>query len=282
MAMKSLLQSKKDSKKQEPNAFQENNNTAKSSLPPPLQLSNSAATFSSPVQEKSEDSFETQKDNGLPSALRKGVEAISGFNMGDVQVHYNSAQPAQLKAHAFAQGNNIHLGPGQEKHLPHEAWHVVQQKQGRVQPTVQMKDQMINDDQSLETEADTMGAKTLAFGNAESNSNFTQPKSPNFFSGVAQLFKGVVQMVKPASKAKALETVNKAGDYYQRGKIGGGKPFYNKEKRLPQGRGRNRIRYTEYDVNPYNGRGRDAERIVVGSNGKVYYTGDHYSSFEEI
>ncbi|MEM7041075.1 MAG: DUF4157 domain-containing protein [Bacteroidota bacterium] len=36
------------------------------------------------------------------------------------------------QAHAYDQGTDIHIGPGQEKHLPHEAWHVVQQKQGRV------------------------------------------------------------------------------------------------------------------------------------------------------
>ncbi|MEL6127089.1 MAG: DUF4157 domain-containing protein, partial [Pseudomonadota bacterium] len=36
---------------------------------------------------------------------------------------------------AYAQGSNIHLGPGQDQHLPHEAWHVVQQRQGRVPTT---------------------------------------------------------------------------------------------------------------------------------------------------
>ncbi|HAP61901.1 MAG TPA: hypothetical protein DCR93_21180, partial [Cytophagales bacterium] len=36
-------------------------------------------------------------------------------------------------------GTDIHLAPGQQKHLPHEAWHVVQQKQGRVKPTLQPK-----------------------------------------------------------------------------------------------------------------------------------------------
>lgn len=59
--------------------------------------------------------------------------------MKDVKVNYNSDKPAQLQAHAYAQGNEIHIAPGQEKHLPHEAWHVAQQKQGRVKPTLQMK-----------------------------------------------------------------------------------------------------------------------------------------------
>ena len=82
--------------------------------------------------------------------------------MDDVKVHYNSDKPAQLNAHAYAQGTDIHLATGQEKHLPHEAWHVVQQKRGRVQPTMMMKAKVpINDGQGLEKEADIMGAKAL-------------------------------------------------------------------------------------------------------------------------
>ena len=58
--------------------------------------------------------------------------------MDDVTVKYNSDKPTQLNALAYAQGTNIHIAIWQEKHLPHKAWHVVQQKQGRVKPTLQM------------------------------------------------------------------------------------------------------------------------------------------------
>ena len=116
-------------------------------------------------QNQSGQSAIQRKENGLPSPLRSGVEQLSGISMGDVKVHRNSDKPAQLQAHAYAQGTDIHLGPGQEKHLPHEAWHVVQQKQGRVAPTVQMKGQVaINDSQHLEKEADTLGAKAQKLG----------------------------------------------------------------------------------------------------------------------
>ncbi|MGN8035034.1 eCIS core domain-containing protein [Chitinophaga sp. 22321] len=98
----------------------------------------------------------------LPANLKTGIESISGFAMDDVKVHYNSDKPAQLKALAYAQGADIHLGPGQEQHLPHEAWHVVQQKQGRVTPTMQMKSGIdVNDDPALENEADSMGQQAL-------------------------------------------------------------------------------------------------------------------------
>ena len=124
-----------------------------------IQLKSLATTFNQqrqlPLQLKPNNS-------GLPDSLKSGVENLSGLSMDDVKVHYNSDKPAQLNAHAYAQGTDIHLASGQEKHLPHEAWHVVQQKQGRVRPTMMMKAKVpINDDQGLEKEADVMGARAL-------------------------------------------------------------------------------------------------------------------------
>ncbi|WP_197714561.1 eCIS core domain-containing protein [Nitrosomonas supralitoralis] len=91
------------------------------------QLQAIAASYSAqrqqPIQKK-------ENNTGLPDNLKSGIENLSGYSMDDVKVHRNSDKPDQLQAHAYAQGTDIHLGPGQEKHLPHEAWHVVQQKQG--------------------------------------------------------------------------------------------------------------------------------------------------------
>ncbi|KAF2517483.1 DUF4157 domain-containing protein [Flavobacterium salilacus subsp. salilacus] len=116
-------------------------------------------------------------NTGLPDNLKSGIENLSGHSMDDVKVHYNSAKPAQLNAHAYAQGTDIHIASGQEKHLPHEAWHVVQQKQGRVKPTMQMKDKVtINDDRSLEKEADVMGGKAVS-------SDFSSPLNNNNITG---------------------------------------------------------------------------------------------------
>lgn len=98
-------------------------------------------------------------NTGLPDNLKSGVENLSGFSMDDVKVHYNSDKPAQLNALAYAQGTDIHVAPGQEKHLPHEAWHVVQQKQGRVQPVIQLQGTNVNNNE--EKEADVMGEKVL-------------------------------------------------------------------------------------------------------------------------
>jgi hypothetical protein len=129
-----------------------------------------------PLQAKM--SFQLKANNtGLPDDLKSGIESLSGFSMDDVRVHYNSPKPVQLQALAYAQGTDIHIGPGQETHLPHEAWHVVQQKQGRVQPTVQLKEGVpVNDNAGLEDEADIMGQqamqmKTIRAGGLQNTGN---------------------------------------------------------------------------------------------------------------
>lgn len=100
-------------------------------------------------------------NTGLPADLKQGMENISGVSLDSVKVHYNSQKPQQVNAHAFAQGTDIHLASGQEKHLPHELGHVVQQAQGRVKPTATVAGVAINDSATLENEADQLGNMAL-------------------------------------------------------------------------------------------------------------------------
>ena len=60
------------------------------------------------------------------------------------------------------------------------------------------------------------------------------------------------------------------------GKSIGGDRYGNYEKKLPQGE-----KYKECDVN-YRGGYRGAERLIFTSDGTVYYTNDHYNSFERL
>ena len=112
------------------------------------------------VQMKSDTVCQQKPNNtGLPDNLKAGVESLSGFSMDDVKVHYNSSQPATVQALAYTQGTDIHVAPGQERHLPHEAWHVAQQLAGRVDPTTEVGGMPVNDNIDLEHEADVMGAR---------------------------------------------------------------------------------------------------------------------------
>lgn len=65
----------------------------------------------------------------------------------------------------------------------------------------------------------------------------------------------------------------------------GGGEFSNRDGDLPSiDENGNLISYKEFDVNnkPTDGTGRDGERFIIGSDGSVYYTGDHYDTFVKI
>jgi len=136
-------------------------------------------------------------NTGLPDQLKAGIEKLSGYSMDDVKVHYHSDKPAQLQALAYTQGTDIYVAPGQENNLPHEAWHVVQQKQGRVQPTMQLQGVHVNDDAELEKEADMKGGQTLQmldtdvhpFASAVGSSTKTIQMRLQLISAVANLYR---------------------------------------------------------------------------------------------
>lgn len=159
-----------------------------------------------------------QNPNGLPQQLRAGIEALSGMDMGDVVVHRNSAQPAQLNALAYAQGSQIHLGPGQEKHLAHEAWHVVQQRQGRVKPTKQMKGGVsINDDQRLEREADVMGLRAQGGGQTA----MRKPEKEVSLATPVQRLEGEVRREVPLERLPEADARKHLADSFKKGTMGG-------------------------------------------------------------
>ena len=128
-------------------------------------------------------------NTGMPDNLKSGIESLSGFSMDDVRVHYNSSKPATVQALAYTQGTDIHVAPGQEKHLPHEAWHVAQQMAGRVSPTTNINGMPVNDNAGLEHEADVMGEKAL------------QCKSCGVYSRIIQ------------SSAKPIQCYKKEGEF---------------------------------------------------------------------
>lgn len=97
-----------------------------------------------------------KKENrtGIPTQLKERFEEKTGFTMDDVKVHYHSDKPAQLLALAYTKGNDVYVGPGQEKHLEHELGHVIQQKQGRVTADGHIGNIPVNSSPQLEQEAD--------------------------------------------------------------------------------------------------------------------------------
>ncbi len=103
----------------------------------------------------------------MPEEVQTKMENSFGTSFGGVNIHQNDESATQMGALAYTQGNNVHFAPGQynpssqkgQELLGHELTHVVQQREGRVQPTKQGKGMSVNDSPALEHEADVMGKK---------------------------------------------------------------------------------------------------------------------------
>ncbi len=78
-------------------------------------------------------------------------------------------------------------------------------------------------------------------------------------------------------EAQALGWDGGSLEPYAPGKSIGGGYFGNYEGLLPKAPGRS---YTECDIDTMGARSRGAKRIVFSNDGLIYYTGDHYESFE--
>ena len=162
------------------------------------------------VQRKGSGNSSTNK-TGMPDSLKAGIESLSGMDLSNVKVHYNSSKPQQLQALAYTQGTDIHIASGQEQHLPHEAWHVVQQRQGRVKPTLKIAGRAVNADPALEHDADVMGARALSQTDTPAASTATQSPAPSGGSGdVAQLrtIPGKINSPTGAKVYKSIGIVN--------------------------------------------------------------------------
>jgi hypothetical protein len=90
---------------------------------------------------------------GIPGNIKSNLEKMSSMNFDNVKVHYNSDKPEQLSALAYTRGSDVYVAPGQEKHLPHELGHVVQQARGEVATTLKVNGVPINDSTVLENKA---------------------------------------------------------------------------------------------------------------------------------
>ena len=83
-------------------------------------------------------------------------------------------------------------------------------------------------------------------------------------------------------KKKDAEAAGWSGGSLERvlpGMCIGGDYFGNYEGQLPKAKGR---KWTECDINTLGARSRGAERIVFSNDGLIYYTPDHYETFEQL
>ena len=120
-----------------------------------------------------------------------------------VQVHYNSPLPGRVDAEAYTQGDHIYLAAGQERHLPHELGHVMQQRRGHVPTTERISGLAANTNPALEHEADVLGQQFAGitpeissgvgtFGGAPSAVDASAPIQMAGHKGVMQFGNGTI------------------------------------------------------------------------------------------
>ncbi|MBP3966474.1 DUF4157 domain-containing protein [Paenibacillus lignilyticus] len=125
---------------------------------------------SSAVQRSAEGDDEQRQQGKLPASVQQKMEAALQTNMSDVRVHENSSSAREVGALAYTQGSDVHFAPGQfqpdtqegQELIGHELQHVVQQRKGRIEPTLSVAGMPVNDDPALEQEADDMGKKAAS------------------------------------------------------------------------------------------------------------------------
>jgi hypothetical protein len=125
-----------------------------------------------------EEDVYAKRNKDLPKEVQVKLENSFGQDFSNVSIQKNSNRATELNARAFTQGEQIHFAPGEfntntnvgRNLLGHEITHVVQQRSGVVKPTSMIsKGIEINENKSLEQEADILGRKTF---NGETSSNY--------------------------------------------------------------------------------------------------------------
>ncbi|BDD08769.1 hypothetical protein FUAX_12010 [Fulvitalea axinellae] len=108
---------------------------------------------------------EGPKKGSLDYVVQRASD-IMGHDFSNVNVIQNSMSARSIGAHAYAQGNDIHVAQtlnmnrSFDQHLMgHELAHVVQQSKGIVQATGSVGGLPLNDNPQLESSADSWGQK---------------------------------------------------------------------------------------------------------------------------
>ena len=142
----------------------------------------------------------------LPEDVKKKMEASFQADFSEVNIYPESQSAKDVGALAYTQGENVHFSPGQFKPdtnsgqelIGHEITHVVQQRQGRVQPTSEVAGMPLNDNNGLESEADSLGKKAAQFSLPD---NQKTVESTSSTTATLQNKGDVVQLALPAALA---------------------------------------------------------------------------------
>lgn len=119
-------------------------------------------------------------------------------------------------------------------------------------------------------------------GTGESGQTVTEDGTYDQKEDVAEYLSIYKKLPKNYIKKKEAKKLGWSGGSVERvapGKAIGGDHFGNYEKKLPTKKGRN---YYECDIDTLGKSKRGPKRIIYSDDGLIYYTGNHYKSFEKM
>lgn len=141
---------------------------------------------------------------------------------------------------------------------------------------------------SVSATATSSGSASASAGSGSGSGAASAGSGESFAATPAETVapRGVVPVPIPQQAFTTLKEIDNGGwpDSANAPGTKGGITWQNRGGDLPKADASGaRITYQEWDVNPKKrGESRDAERIVTGSDGSAWYTGDHYTSFIRI
>lgn len=118
-----------------------------------------------------------------------------------------------------------------------------------------------------------------AKGNTESLDENGSYDSAQDVAAYIQLYGELPDNFITKNEARAMGWEGGSVEEYAPGKCIGGDHFGNREGLLPKANGRT---WTECDIDTLGENSRGAKRLVFSNDGLIYYTDDHYESFEQV
>jgi hypothetical protein len=152
--------------------YSDDKQSFKTKMPIPATEANNTVAFgnqnaNSLLNQRNQDIYENKPASGDSLHAKLLSRFLNNNAFRGVNVHFNSEKPAQFDAEAYTKGNDIYLGQGRESFLPHEFGHIIQQRQGKVEPTGTENGVQVNDDPQFEAEATKIGNEEVSgSGNA--------------------------------------------------------------------------------------------------------------------
>ena len=130
-----------------------------------------------------------------------------------------------------------------------------------------------------DADEDSAATSKEAFGNASSIKEEGIYTSKEDVARYIQTYNKLPSNFITKKEARNLGWSGGSLDEYAKNKCIGGDRFGNYEGLLPKKKGRI---YYECDIDTLNAAKRGSKRIIFSNDGLIYYTSDHYKTFEEI